>query len=470
MLYRNRIRLDIFPAIRLALLFIWIFTSFSAANPAFAGPDEELQKLRKALIASNERQEEISARLQLLSSEIKALKKKAVRVGTRLVEIDTKMLKTEDRLTDIKQVESQTLETLSRQNKGLADTLSALLQLSRQPEGSLIGSPDNLINSLRTATLLKAAVAALKKDADALSDQLDTLATLRDQYLAEQSNIQLLKTSRVAEQNSLNSLLQSKKMTRTALSGLNAREAREQKKLSTTARDLVALISGLEKQKQQRLKNERRRIEKEIARQEKLQLAEIRRKAEEAKQLANKKALEESQNKSASTIVLMAPASKPKKSAKKTAEPSQESTQLALLNTRQSFFSAKGTLALPVGGKIISKYNSSRDVRKRNGIVIETRGNAAVVSPFDGQIAFAGPFRHYGLLLIIDHGEGYHTLLAGMGSIEGSVGQLLLAGEPVGQMNSSKSEKQALYMELRIKGSPVNPIPWLAAGNRKVSG
>ena len=83
---------------------------------------------------------------------------------------------------------------------------------------------------------------------------------------------------------------------------------------------------------------------------------------------------------------------------------------------------------------------------------------------------FAGPFKGYGQLLIIAHGGGYHSLLAGFGRIDRAVGQFVLAGEPVGLMATETSEKPILYLELRRKGDPVNPLPWLAAGDRKVSG
>ena len=83
---------------------------------------------------------------------------------------------------------------------------------------------------------------------------------------------------------------------------------------------------------------------------------------------------------------------------------------------------------------------------------------------------FAGPFRGYGELLIIDHGEGYHTLIAGVARIDGAVGQLLLAGEPVGVMGAPPEEKPELYIELRHDGEPIDPLPWLAATETKVSG
>ena len=83
---------------------------------------------------------------------------------------------------------------------------------------------------------------------------------------------------------------------------------------------------------------------------------------------------------------------------------------------------------------------------------------------------FAGPFRGYGELLIIDHGEGYHTLIAGVARIDGAVGQLLLEGEPVGVMGRPLEEKPELYIELRHEGEPIAPLPWFAATETKVSG
>ncbi|MEH6495115.1 MAG: peptidoglycan DD-metalloendopeptidase family protein [Pseudomonas marincola] len=377
------------------------------------------------------------------------------------------MIETEDRLSDIQSVEKQTLADLSKQNAGLADTLSALLRLSRQPEGSLIGSPENLINTLRAATLLKSVIPALKKQADQLSEQLDTLATLRDQYVTEQQKFVSLREARSSEQLTLDQLLDTKKATKTALYGRNAKEGREQQRLSTEARDLVTLMARLELQKKARLNAERKRIEIEIRRQEQLRSDQEKRRREEERRLADEQRLQNTET--ANSI----PRPVPSRKNNVAPEPKKAPTKVASLSTlgsRRPFSSIKGTLPLPVGGRIVSNYTKTRKKQQRNGIVIETRQGAAVISPYDGQIAFAGPFRHYGLLLIIDHGGGYHTLLAGLGSIEGEVGQLLLAGEPVGKMNASNNVKPTLYMELRIKGSPVNPIPWLAAGYRKVSG
>jgi len=89
--------------------------------------------------------------------------------------------------------------------------------------------------------------------------------------------------------------------------------------------------------------------------------------------------------------------------------------------------------------------------------MIQTRERAQVIAPFDGTVLFAGPFKGYGQLLILDHNNGYFSLLAGMQNIHVSIGQELLAGEPVGLM---KPERSNLYLEIRKDGTAIDPKPW----------
>ncbi|HUT49476.1 MAG TPA: peptidoglycan DD-metalloendopeptidase family protein [Alphaproteobacteria bacterium] len=138
------------------------------------------------------------------------------------------------------------------------------------------------------------------------------------------------------------------------------------------------------------------------------------------------------------------------------------------------FAAAHGKVIVPVRGIIISKYGRHEDSaaigRFNKGVVFETRAEAQVVAPFDGRVVFAGSFRSYGLILIIDHGGGYHTLLAGLARVDIVVNQWLLGGEPVGAMSSTQSRSTRLYLEIRRRGQPINPLPWLAAQPSKANG
>jgi septal ring factor EnvC (AmiA/AmiB activator) len=139
------------------------------------------------------------------------------------------------------------------------------------------------------------------------------------------------------------------------------------------------------------------------------------------------------------------------------------------VRTGPAFASLTGKLSLPAQGPVIHTFGDKRSPGGRDkGITIQTRSGAQVVAPYDGKVVFAGSFRGYGLILIIDHGQGYHTLLAGFGSVDAAAGQWLLAGEPVGTMISDTGQKPQLYVELRKKGQPVNPLSWFA--QNKVNG
>ena len=133
---------------------------------------------------------------------------------------------------------------------------------------------------------------------------------------------------------------------------------------------------------------------------------------------------------------------------------------------------AKGKLPFPVVGDVKSLFGQTgTGGLTHKGVTISVMSEAQVIAPYEGRVAFTGPFRGYGRLLIIEHGAGYHTLLAGMGRIDVIVGQWLLGGEPVGIMDriqtKNKGLKPSLYIELRRGGQPINPLPWLAGHGKQ---
>ncbi len=136
---------------------------------------------------------------------------------------------------------------------------------------------------------------------------------------------------------------------------------------------------------------------------------------------------------------------------------------------QSNFEGRKGSLLFPVSGKRI-RYSHKNSQITRFGETIETESGAVVISPADAFVAFAGPFRSYGQLIILNVGNGYHIILTGMSKINVKQGQFVLSGEPLGMMgmqfiaNSVALDigKAApiLYIEFRKQGKPVNPTPW----------
>jgi septal ring factor EnvC (AmiA/AmiB activator) len=137
-----------------------------------------------------------------------------------------------------------------------------------------------------------------------------------------------------------------------------------------------------------------------------------------------------------------------------------------------SFAQAKGRLPLPVAGTRVREFGASDGSGgTQKGISLATRAGAQVTAPCDGWVVYAGPFRSYGRLLIINAGGGYHVLLAGMEQFTVDLGQFVLTGEPVAVMGSGSKMASAaavtasqplLYIEFRKDGTSIDPGPWWA--------
>ena len=146
-----------------------------------------------------------------------------------------------------------------------------------------------------------------------------------------------------------------------------------------------------------------------------------------------------------------------------------------------AFAATRGHLHLPVNGLKIREFGGSDGVGgTQRGQSIATHAGAQITAPCDGWVVYAGPFRSYGQLLILNAGGGYHVLLAGMERISVDLGQFVLTGEPVAVMGSGAQVSAAvspvpkqpiLYVEFRKDGTPIDPSPWWATNEgEKVRG
>ena len=122
-------------------------------------------------------------------------------------------------------------------------------------------------------------------------------------------------------------------------------------------------------------------------------------------------------------------------------------------------------LAIPVAGRVIRGWGDPTEAGPAEGITFRAAPQARVVSPCAGRVAFAGPFRSFGLLLILDCGKSYNVVMAGFDHLDAQVGRFVQAGEPVGVMPAwnpqAPGSRPGLYVELRKNGQRVNPSPFL---------
>ena len=146
----------------------------------------------------------------------------------------------------------------------------------------------------------------------------------------------------------------------------------------------------------------------------------------------------------------------------------------------QSFTSIKGKLALPALGTLIRKPDEADAAGvRRPGMTLATRPGALVTTPWPATIRYLGPLLDYGNVIVLEPGDGYLLILAGLGTVYGEVGEVIATGAPLGLMGktdgndtefiaapqdgSGARDTETLYLELRQGAEPVNPMDWFAA-------
>ena len=313
----------------------------------------------------------------------------------------------------------------------ITEVLAALQRMGRKSPPAMLVEPEDILRAIRTSMLLGAVLPELRAETEALATDLSDLIQLRQTIASERDGLARDHASLSDEQKRLEALMvvrQSK--LGEAEQALDAERERASA-LARQATSLKDLISGMEK---------------EIA--AAARAAAAARQADEAHRRAE---LEGQKVKMA-----MAPFKDP-----------------ARLAPAIPFGDAKALLPMPVSGTLVKAFGDLDGLGgAEKGISIATRAGAAVSSPADGWVAFSGPYRTYGQLLIINAGGGYYIVLAGMDRISIDVGQFVLAGEPVAIMGEGSARAAAaiaigdarpiLYVEFRKDGVAIDPGPWWA--------
>ncbi|MFZ6016010.1 MAG: murein hydrolase activator EnvC family protein [Nitrospirota bacterium] len=175
--------------------------------------------------------------------------------------------------------------------------------------------------------------------------------------------------------------------------------------------------------------------------------------------------------------ILLASVRKEKSSYEKMVKELKEASKRLLEIIRESektdtysargFSKLKGSLPWPVDGKVAIPYGSHRHPQFntpvfRNGIHIQASADSPAKAVHSGKVVFAEWFKGYGQLLIINHGDGYHTLYGNLSEIFSKVGDIIKKYQIIGQVgNSGILNAPGLYFELRYKGKPLDPLQWL---------
>lgn len=140
--------------------------------------------------------------------------------------------------------------------------------------------------------------------------------------------------------------------------------------------------------------------------------------------------------------------------------------QKFIRRNRFAFIRMKHQLPWPVYGTLISHFGQISDDITHHGVTIDAPEGKRIMAVHQGKVVFADWLKGYGLLLIIDHGQGYMTLYANNQTIYRRQGDMVAAGETIASIGHSGGQlKDGLYFEIRHNGKPVDPKDWLAQRN-----
>ncbi|RAZ87297.1 hypothetical protein DPM33_26345 [Mesorhizobium hawassense] len=395
-------------------------------------PDQsraEYEQVSKEITLSSER-------LAKLAADIASVRKDYASITAALIQSAMTEQKLGQDIEDIgakleglKAEETKLRASLMARRDVLAEVLGALQRMGLNPPPAILVKPEDALSSVRSAILLGAVVPELRQQTDRLMADLKEQTRVTASIEAERARLTAAVTDQTAEKKRLTMLLEAKKKLQADTQTAIAAEQQHSQELAAKASSLKDLIASLEADKARK--------------------AQDKVKASERKTTDN--------DTTASTTELAA-------------LPVPEANRL----TGSAPFSAlQGQVALPVIGKIKRRFGTDDgNGAAMQGDMVATQSGAIVTAPVDGNVLYAGPFRSYGQLLILNAGDGYHVVLAGMSRISVATGQSVLAGEPIGAMgearvastSASRNENSAseLYVEFRKDGKPVDPAPWWA--------
>jgi len=427
------------------------YLPFRAGNPALTAPtkpaagsavkaQENLETLKKdsedleAIRAEKKKAIEAEAKLrheiQSIGEDRRRLNQQLIDTAARIRAVETEVAGAQERLQPLDIREQALRQSLEERRSVMAEVLAALQRIGRHPPPALMVTAQDALQSLRSAMMLGAVLPEMRHEADLLIADLAELTRIRAQIADERDGL---------------------------------------------ARDLIAL--SLERQRLGLLTDQRQKQQAESEQaleQESARAAQLARQADSLKDLIAK--LEQG----------LGPAGRNGRPGEdKVGEGRADFAALndpGRLAPAVAFATAKGRLPLPVNGVRLKEFGAPDGLGgTEKGLTVAARPGAQITAPCDGWVVYAGTFRNYGQLLILNAGSGYHVLLAGMDRISVDPGQFVVTGEPVAVMGGGGSQVPAalaassgqpvLYVEFRKDGTPVDPGPWWATNDgEKVRG
>lgn len=361
-----------------------------------------LAEARREGAAARQRAEALEAEAAKAGQQADRTAREAAAAAARIQEAQAAIAAREADIRLIDQQREELRARLAQRQLPVVRLTGALQRLSRRPLTLSLLRPGSLQDTVHMRAMLDTMLPEVQRRTAALRGEIDKGKALRDQALAAVQTLKTEQTELGRRRQSLATLETRQRLDLRQTSGTADREAERALALAEAARDLNGLTEQLG------------------------QAGELR---EELAKLAG-------------------PVIRP-------ANP--QAAQVAVIDPSPSASAiAAPAFQMPVQGRLIAGFGASAPgVARSQGIALAARAGAQAVAPAPGRVAFAGPYRGYGSIIIIDHGNGWTSLVTGLAQVDTVVGRNVVAGSPLGLAGPGRP---VVSLELRRDGKPVNPL------------
>lgn len=387
------------------------------------------------LKAAEERQRANQAQRARIAAEINEVRADRARLNQSLIdstrrsqETEARIAQLESRLTALATSEQALRRSLEARRGLIGDVLAALQRMGRRPPPAVLIRPEDVLEAVRASILMGAVLPELRGEAEALATDLGELVRLRARMAEDRAGVQREFDQLAGERGRLAALIEARRQRETEV----ARQAEAERAAGAAIEREVGSLRELVE-----------RLEREVS--QATRLADEARRAVEAQTQATRERM--------AALAFRDP---------------------ARLTPQAAFADLRGRLNLPVAGSQLRAFGAPDGFGgQARGASYAARPGAVVSAPADGRVAFAGPFRSFGQMVILEMGGGFHVVLAGLERADVVRGQFVIAGEPLGVLGQRQegsivaigdgAGQPILYVEFRRDGQSIDPGPWWAS-------
>lgn len=379
------------------------------AQSAMVGTDlvETRAALNQALRqgqAARGRAEKLEAEARRVTEQAEKTARQTAAVAARIQQTEAEIAAHEVRASIIERQREDLRNRLAQRQEPLVRLTAALQRLSRRPPVLALLRPGSVSDTMHMRALLDTMLPEVERRTAALRTEIRKGRDLRLRADTAAANLRESQLEFKNRRQQLIALESRQRLASREATGIASREADRALALSEKARDLSELVGEVGKQGQ--LRDELERLPGPVIRPARPERSEV--------------------------------------------------VQVAGAEDKSPTLR---TYVLPVTGRLVAGFGAQIEGRPPSrGIVLAARGGAQAISPAPGRVAFAGPYRGYGRIVIIEHDGGWTTLVTGLAKLDTRVGEMLVGGSPLGL---TAPGNPIVTVELRRDGVPVNPLQFV---------